>query len=160
MTVSPRLNLPALDPATLPEIEKTHYPEPYRARVAGRRRRKLGDACGLTQFGVNQTTLAPGAQSALRHWHTHEDEFVYVLSGELVLVTDAGEQCLRAGQCAGFAAGCRDGHHLINRSDAPAVFLEIGSRCEHDLAGYPDDDVQLLLGIDGEYAAHKDGTPW
>jgi len=154
------LQLPAIDPVTIAEIEKTAYPPPFNERVRGRRRRRLGDAAGLTQFGVNLTTLLPGAQSALRHWHTLEDEFVYVLAGELVLVTDAGEQVLQAGQCAGFAAGKRDGHHLINRGAGPAQYLEIGSRFGADLAGYPDDDVALMHTIDGEQTIHKDGRPY
>lgn len=154
------LQLPALDPADVAEVEASGYPQPFRPRVAGRRRRRLGEACGLGQFGVNQTTLPPGAQSALRHWHTHEDEFVYVLEGELVLVTDAGEQVLRTGQCAGFPAGRRDGHHFINRSTAPAVYLEIGSRSDADVAAYPDEDLQLLRDVSGLRYAHKDGQPW
>ncbi len=114
--------LPAIDPATLPEQRSTGYPEPYRSRVSGRAKRKLGDACGLTRFGVNLVTLSPGGESALRHWHTLEDEFVYVLSGEVVLVTDAGAQTLTAGMCAGYPAGKRDAHHFVNRSNAPATY--------------------------------------
>lgn len=161
--------LPAVDPATVRESRGTTYPEPFRSRVADRVKRKLGDACGLTQFGVNLVTLNPGAQSALRHWHTLEDEFVYVLAGEVVLVTDAGEQFLRAGQCAGYPAGKTDAHHFINRSGAPAQYLEIGSRFDDDVAHYPDDD---LVWLDSEtqaagghkkkttIAAHKDGRPY
>jgi len=152
------LKLPAVDPATLPIIAKTGYPPPYNERVQGRSRRKLGDACGVTQFGVNLTTLQPGSHSALRHWHTREDEFVYVLSGELVLVTDAGEQILQAGQCAGFPGGKRDGHHLINRSDQPAQYLEVGSRIPGDVADYPDEDLTIVLGVDGHKYVHKDGS--
>jgi uncharacterized cupin superfamily protein len=154
------LQLPALDPAAVAEKVSTGYPEPFRARVANRSRRKLGDACGLTQFGVNLTTLGPGAQSALRHWHTLEDEFVHVLSGELVLVTDASEQTLTAGQCAGFPAGKRDGHHFVNRTERPAQYLEIGTRRDGDVAGYPDDDLMLVLTTDGERWLRKDGTPY
>jgi uncharacterized cupin superfamily protein len=154
------LQLPAVAPVMVPEQSKTSYPEPYAARVAGRSRRRLGDACGLSQFGVNLTTLRPGAQSALRHWHTHEDEFIYVLSGTLVLVTTQGEQTLNAGDCAGFPAGIQDGHHLINQSDRPAQFLEVGSRVEADFASYPDNDLQWLRSADGDIAAHKDGLPW
>lgn len=160
---------PALDPDDVPEISKTLYPEPFRARVAGRVRRRLGDACGLTQFGVNLVTLAPGAQSALRHWHTREDEFVYVLAGEVVLVSDGGEQVLRAGHCAGYPAGRPDAHHFINRSDVPARYLEIGSRRDDDVAHYPDDDLiwlnETTMLADGRrqqtaVAAHKDGQPY
>jgi len=152
------LKLPALDPSSLVAIEKTGYPAPYNERVNGRARRKLGDACGLTQFGVNLTTLQPGSQSALRHWHTLEDEFVFVISGELVLVTDGGEQVLRAGQCAGFPAAKRDGHHFINRSDAAAQYLEVGSRRPGDVADYSDEDITIILTVDGLKFVHKDGS--
>ena len=104
------------------------YPEPFRSRMGDRVKLRLGDACGLTRFGVNLVTLGPGGQSALRHWHTHEDEFVYVLDGEVVLVTDGGEQTLRAGDCAGYPAGSRDAHHFVNRSGGTARYLEIGNR--------------------------------
>ena len=153
----PILKLPALDPAVVTERHGSGYPEPFRARVAGRAKRKLGDACGLTKFGVNLATLAPGAQSALRHWHTLEDEFVYVLTGELVLVTNAGEQILTPGSCAGYPAGKRDGHHFVNRSDTAATYLEVGSRIEGDNAFYPDDDLMWCEDEAGAYAAHKDG---
>ena len=148
---------PALDPDDLPEQRGSGYPEPFRSRMGDRAKRRLGDALGLTRFGVNLVTLAPGAQSALRHWHTLEDEFVWMLEGEVVLVTNAGEQVLRAGQCAGYPAGGRDGHHFVNRSDAPARYLEVGSRIDGDNAFYPDDDLMWVEGEDGVYAAHKDG---
>ncbi len=154
------LKLPAVDPDTLPVIEKTGYPSPLNERVRGRSRHKLGDACGLTQFGVNLTTLQPGAQSALRHWHLREDEFVYVLSGEVVLVTDIGEQLLRAGQCAGFPAGKRDGHHLINRTDQLVQYLEVGSRIPGEVAGYPDEDLALVITVDGAKFVRKDGSAY
>ena len=148
---------PALDPADVPEQRGSGYPEPYRSRMGDRAKRRLGDALGLTRFGVNLVTLAPGAESALRHWHTLEDEFVWVLEGEVVLVTNAGEQVLRAGQCAGYPAGKRDGHHMLNRSGAPARYLEVGSRIEGDNAYYPDDDLIWVDTEDGFHAAHKDG---
>ncbi len=154
------LRLPALDPAAVPERRGSGYPEPYRSRMGDRAKRKLGDACGLTKFGVNLVTLAPGGQSALRHWHTLEDEFVYVVSGELVLVTDTGEQVLRAGMCAGYPAGARDAHHMMNRSDAPGVYLEVGSRIAGDNAFYPDDDLMWVEREDGTIAAHKDGRAY
>lgn len=150
------LKLPALDPATVPEIRGSGYPEPFRSRVGDRIKRRLGDACGLTKMGVNLVTLNPGALSALRHWHTLEDEFVYVLSGEVVLVTNDGEQVLSAGMCAGYPAGSRDAHHFINRSDKPAQYLEIGNRIDGDNAFYPDDDL-VWVEIDGEmHGAHRD----
>src|SRR6187549_2376948 len=123
------------------EDHYTPYPPPFAARVARRGRRRLGEAFGLTQYGVNLITLAPGAQSALRHWHTREDEFVYVLSGEMVLVTNAGEQTVTAGHAVGFPGGREDGHHFVNRTQAPAQFLVVGSRIDDDDAFYPDDDL-------------------
>src|SRR6187399_2516087 len=107
-----KLLLPALDPATVEEIRRSGYPEPYRSRMGDRAKRRLGDACGLTRFGVNLVTLGPGGQSALRHWHTLEDEFVYMLAGEVVLISDEGEQILRAGMCAGYPGGKRNAHHF------------------------------------------------
>ena len=152
-----KLSLPALDPATAPEVRGSGYPEPYKSRMGDRVKRKLGDACGLTKFGVNLVTLGPAGQSALRHRHTLEDEFVYVLSGEVALVTNDGEQALTAGMCAGYPAGSRDAHHLVNRSAAPATYLEIGNRIEGDNAFYPDDDLMWCEDEQGVYAAHKDG---
>ena len=152
------MKLPALDPATVEKIRRSGYPEPYRSRMGDRVKQRLGDACGLTKFGVNLVTLAPGAQSALRHWHTLEEEFVYVLSGELVLITNDGEQTLRAGMCAGYPAGSRDGHHMVNRSNAPAQYLEIGNRIDGDNAFYPDDDLMWVETEGGTIAAHKDGS--
>lgn len=160
MSAKTDLKLPALDPADLPAQRGTTYPEPFRARVAPRSKKKLGDALGLTQFGVNLVTLEPGGQSALRHWHTREDEFIYLLAGEVVLVTDAGEQILRAGQCAGYAAGARDAHHFINRSREPAQYLEIGSRFDDDIAHYPDDDLMWAVRDGRQVPARKDGRPY
>jgi uncharacterized cupin superfamily protein len=139
----------------------TNYPEPFRARVQGRQKRALGDLFGLDQFGVNLTELAPGAWSALRHWHSHEDELVYVLVGEITLITDAGEEVLRPGECVGFKAGIADGHHLVNRTDRPVRYLEIGSRrLDVDRASYPDDDLQAQPdGRGGRRMLRKDGTP-
>lgn len=148
---------PALDPEALAARTGTSYPAPFRAPVAGRSRRVLGDPLGLTQFGVNLVTLAPGAWSAQRHWHTHEDEFVYVLSGELTLVTEGGEQALGPGQAAGFPAGVADGHHLVNRSAAPATYLEIGTRLADDEAHYPDID---LFCARGRVFTRKNGEPY
>jgi uncharacterized cupin superfamily protein len=135
---------PALDPRSLEAVSRSGYPEPYRSRVLPRDKRRLGDALGLTRLGINQTRLPPGKESSMRHWHTHEEEFVYVLEGEVVLRTDAGEQLLRAGMCAGFTAGSGDGHQLINRSNAPAVYLEVSNRDPADGAHYSDAEVDLL----------------
>jgi uncharacterized cupin superfamily protein len=146
---------PALDPDDVPAQRGRAQTVPHahgRPREAPARR-----PLGLTRFGVNLVTHAPGAESALRHWHTLEDEFVWMLEGEVVLVTNAGEQVLRAGQCAGYPAGGRDGHHFVNRSDAPARYLEVGSRIDGDNAFYPDDDLMWVESEDGVYAAHKDG---
>ena len=138
----------------------TAYPPPFDARCVGRKRWKLGDAAGLTQFGVNLLRLAPGVWSSQRHWHTGQDEFVYVLEGEVVLVADTGEETLKAGDCAGFKAGDEDGHHLQNRSDRDAVILEVGTRVEGDGASYP--DIDLVHPADGVPAMYtrKDGTPY
>jgi uncharacterized cupin superfamily protein len=134
----------ALDPRTVTPRNRSGYPEPYRARVLPREKRALGDAFGLTRIGINQSTLLPGKESSMRHWHTHEDEFVYVLEGEVVLRTGSGEQLLTAGMCAGFAAGTEDGHQLLNRSDRPAIYLEISNRDALDTAHYSDPEVDLL----------------
>jgi uncharacterized cupin superfamily protein len=148
-----------IDPKTLPLHQGTYYPPPYDQPCRARERRKLGDAAGLTQFGVNLLRLAPGVWSSQRHWHTGQDEFVYVLSGEVVLVTDAGEEVLKPGDCAGFKAGDRDGHHLQNRSAAEALLLEIGTRVADDSGEYPDIDMAFKMGAPAMYS-HKDGTPY
>lgn len=146
---------------TVPVVQGTGYPAPFKEAVAGRSRQRLGNAAGLTNFGVNLTRLTPGAQSALRHWHSHQDEFIYVISGELVLVTDTGETMLTPGMMAGFPAGVEDGHHLINRSDAIATYLEIGDRTPGDRAEYPDDDLLALPKNEGGYYfAHGNGQPY
>jgi uncharacterized cupin superfamily protein len=139
----------------------TSYPAEFHARIAGRAKRALGDPFGLDQFGVNLTELAPGAHSALRHWHSHEDELVYVLEGEITLITDAGEEVLRPGDVVGFKAGVPDGHHLVNRSERPVRYLEIGSRrIEVDRAVYPDDDLAVQPdGTGKRRMTRKDGTP-
>lgn len=155
------LKLPALDPAGVPAVTGSNYPTQFKAVVAGRAKRRLGDALGLTVFGVNLTTIRPGAQSALRHWHSAQDEFIYLLEGELVLVTDEGEQVLRPGMCAGFPAGKANGHHLVNRSGRDAVYLEIGDRTRNDAVTYPDDDLVAVATADGSRRfTKKDGTPF
>ncbi len=155
------LRLPAIDPMTVQGYSHCDYPSSYREKVEGRIRRKLGDALGINQFGVNHVTLPPGVMSSMRHWHVKEDEFVYVLEGEVVLVTDGGEQVLRAGMAAGFPAGATDGHHLVNRSDRPATFIEVGTRWPGgDEGGYSDIDMMVKI-IDGkEVYVRKDGTPY
>jgi uncharacterized cupin superfamily protein len=155
------LKLPALDPKTVEEKRGSGYPEPFRSRMGDRAKRRLGAACGLTHVGVNLVTLGPGGQSALRHWHTLEEEFVYVLEGEVVLVTNASEQTLSAGMCAGYPARSRDGHHFINRSSRPARYLEIGTNVPGDTAFYPDDDLMLKETEDGtQVYVHKDGSKY
>jgi uncharacterized cupin superfamily protein len=148
---------PALDPQTLPPVNKSGYPEPFRSRVLPREKRALGDAVGLTQVGINLTTLLPGKESSMRHWHTREDEFVFVLSGAVTLITDAGEQLLTAGMCAGFPAGSADGHQLVNRGQVPATYLEISNRDAADAAYYTDAD--LALPKRGLFT-RRDGTPY
>ncbi len=158
MSVGPRL--PALDPLSVPARKGSVYRHPYREQLAGREKRALGDALGLTNFGVNLVALAPGDWSSPRHWHSHEDEFVYVLDGELTLVTDAGEQRLTAGMVAGFPAGVENGHHLVNRSDSPAQYLEIGNRSHDDVAQYPDIDLVGRNGPGGRRFTNRKGEPY
>jgi uncharacterized cupin superfamily protein len=135
------------------------YPAPLAARVAGRTKRPLGEAFGLRNFGVNLTTLAPGAASALRHAHSRQDELVYVLAGEPTLISDAGTVDLKPGMCAGFAAGSGNAHHLVNRTERPVTYLEIGDRTAGDEVRYPDDDIAARLGTDGRWRyTRKDGT--
>jgi uncharacterized cupin superfamily protein len=136
------------------------YPEPLASRMAGRDKKVLGDLFGLANFGVNLTRLEPGALSALRHAHALQDEFIYVLQGSPVLITNAGETQLRSGMCAGFNAGTGDGHHLINRSNEDVVYLEVGDRTPGDSATYPDDDLQAVAMNGAWQFLHKDGTPY
>jgi uncharacterized cupin superfamily protein len=144
-----------------PRTRPSSYPEPFASRMKGREKRPLGDLFGLSNFGVNLTRLAPGAQSALRHAHTKQDEFIYVLEGRPTLVTDAGETVLEPGMCAGFRAGSGDAHHLVNRSAADVLYLEIGDRTLGDSAACPDDDLQAVVGADGRWRfARKDGTAY
>src|SRR5678816_2204408 len=144
-----------------PRTKATNYPEPFASRMAGRLKRPLGDLFGLTNFGVNLTRLAPGAVTALRHAHTKQDELVYLLEGEAVLITDAGETLVKAGMCAGFKAGTGDAHHLHNRSKQDVVILEVGDRSAGDSVSYPDDDVVAVYGSDGKWRyTKKDGTPY
>src|ERR1700754_2524912 len=148
--------MPKIDIAAVPERRGTGYPPQFNAPCAERVRQRLGDAGGLRDFGVNLMRLPPGGWSSQRHWHSHEDEFVYVLEGELVLVEDDGETVLRAGECAAFAKNSGNGHHLINRSDATAVYLEVGSRSPADLTVCSDVDM-MSSAADGRFV-RKDGT--
>lgn len=155
------LRRPALDPSEIEPRTGSGYPEPYRSRVLPREKRAIGDALGLTTIGVNLTTLPPGKESAMRHFHTREDELVFVLEGEVVLITDEGEQVLTAGTCAGFPAGARDGHHLVNRTDRPARYLEVSNRDPEDSAEYPDVDLAYSKTADGKPRfTRKDGSPF
>lgn len=150
----------ALNAADVTTMTGSGYPEPFKSRVAARRKQRLGDALGLKHFGVNLTTIPPGAVSALRHWHSHEDEFIYIVSGELVLVTNDGEQRLTPGMCAGFPAGKPDGHCLVNRTGKDAVYLEVGDRSPDDAVTYPDDDIAGRATPQGRRFTRKDGTPY
>ena len=145
---------------SLPPESGGGYPEPFQSRMGQCEWRRLGDPFGLTQFGISLETLQPGGQSALRHWHTLEDEFLYLLEGELVLRMNAGETTLTAGMCVGFKAGVRDGHHFVNRADRPARYLILGARIPGSDCFYPDDDLIWVDREDGWFPAHKDGTPY
>ncbi len=148
-----------IDPEQAAVRSGSRYPAPFDAPCRERRALQLGDAAGLTQIGVNRLHLPPGQWSSQRHWHAAEDEFVFIVSGEVVLVTGAGEETLKAGDCAGFKAGDPDGHHLQNRSDAEAVMLQISNRRPHDEAvDYP--DIDLMIAAGAKAYAHKDGTPY
>lgn len=153
---------PALDPMSLTPRTGSGYPEPYRSRVLPREKRQLGDALGLKTIGINHTILPPGKESSMRHWHTHEEEFIFVLSGEVVLRTDAGEQVLKAGMCAGFATPAEgrpgDGHQLINRGDVPAIYLEVSNRDARDEAHYPDVDLHFHGAQAPVAFTRKDGS--
>ncbi len=153
------LKKPALDPVDVPPRSSSGYPEPFRSRVLPREKRALGDALGLTKVGVNLTTLPPGKESSMRHFHTREDELVFVVEGAVVLRTDEGEQLLTAGLCAGFPAGTQNGHQLVNRGDRPARYLEISNRDPEDSAEYPDVDLAYRKAPDGSAVfTRKDGT--
>jgi uncharacterized cupin superfamily protein len=149
-----------IDVGALTRVVGTQYPPPFDVPCRSRERAKLGDAAGLTQYGVNLLRLPPGAWSSQRHWHTAGDEFVYVLSGEVVLVTDAGEEVLRAGDAAGFPAGDTNGHCLRNLSESNAEVLEIGTRIAGDAAYYPDVDMVAPPGGKPALYTHRDGTPY
>ena len=145
-------------PRDVTAANRSGYPKPYRAMVLPRFKRAIGDASGLRTVGINHTTLMPGKYSSMRHWHTKEDELIYVLEGEVVLITDQGERRMRAGQCVGFPARLRNGHHFVNRTKRPAVYLEISNRDHADSAYYPDVDMRWNApGARGRYT-RKDGS--
>ncbi len=136
------------------------YPEPFASRMAGRSKRQLGEVFRLSNFGVNLTSLAPGATSALRHAHTKQDEFVYILSGTAILHTDGGRVLLTSGMCAGFKAGSGDAHRLVNETQEEVLYIEVGDRTAGDEASYPDDDIKAML-VNGKWTfTHKNGDPY
>lgn len=150
--------MPRIDVTTVPARQGSGYPKPFDAPCRERTRQRLGDAGELRDFDVNLMTLPPGGWSSQRHWHSDEDEFVYLLEGEATLVEDGGETLLRAGDCAAFPKGACNGHHLINRSSTMAVYLEVGSRNPNDLTTCSDIDM-MSSNADGRFV-HKDGTPF
>jgi uncharacterized cupin superfamily protein len=160
MTETSQPKPPAFDPGTVAESNFTSYPAPHRAANQMRYNRRLGDHAGLKNFGVNLTRIVPGGQSSYRHAHTRQDEFVYVLDGEVVLQTNGGEQVLRAGMCAGFPAGCGDAHRFLNRTQSDVTLLVIGDRSADDEVIYPEVDMHAKLGPDGKYRfTTKKGEP-
>ncbi|MGE0315291.1 MAG: cupin domain-containing protein [Lautropia sp.] len=144
----------------VPRAQASVYPAPFASRMSGRSKRQLGNVFGLANFGVNLTTLAPGAASSLRHWHSRQDEFVYILQGNPTLHTDEGMLRLSPGMCAGFRAGAPNGHRLINETGADVVYLEVGDRSPADEGSYPDDDLKALLDEGKWRFVHKDGKPY
>jgi uncharacterized cupin superfamily protein len=152
--------MPKIDIAAIKIDTNSGYPAPYRQVTVGRERQRLGNAVGLDQFGVNLSRLKPGAQSSQRHWHSKEDEFVYVLEGEVVLHEDGCETVLHAGDAAGWKAGVANGHCLINRSNRDTVFLEVGTRSKHERVDYPDIDLMVVRDDQGMRYTHKSGEPY
>lgn len=149
-----------IDPATVPVKSGSIYPPPYDVQMAGRSSLRLGQAGGLTQFGVNLVTLAPGARSSLRHWHAEEDEFVYVIAGALVMITDDGETAMAPGDCAAFPAGRADGHCFENRGGAPSRFLVVGGRAPVEVVTYADVDLKVTLAGGEARFTRRDGSPY
>ncbi|HMQ93511.1 MAG TPA: cupin domain-containing protein [Amaricoccus sp.] len=152
--------MPKIDMDAVPLRTGSIYPEPYAAQMAGRSSLRLGDAGGLTQFGANLVILAPGARSSLRHWHRHEDEFVMVTEGELILVQDEGETLMRPGDCAAFPAGDPNGHQFLNRTDREARFLVVGTRAPREVATYSDVDLVVEVEAGKARFTYRDGTPF
>jgi uncharacterized cupin superfamily protein len=151
--------MPKIDLKTVHERKGSTYPAPFNELAKDRIKQAVGDAGGLSDFGVNLVQLPPGAWSSQRHWHSHEDEFVYVISGQLTLITDDGEAILRPGDCATFAKNVTNGHHLVNRSTEMAVYLEVGTRTREGTCTYPDIDLLIDKSRGAQYL-HKDGTPY
>ena len=147
-----------INPQDVPEQKGSNYPERFKALVSGRLKKRLGDAAGLTNFGVNLVKLEPGSWSSVRHWHSQQDEFIYILEGEVILVNNSGEHILKPGDAAGFPAGEADGHHLINHSDSVAIYLEIGDRSPNDEVTYPDTDLVAKSSPEGWVFTHQDGS--
>ena len=152
--------MPKIDVESVQVESSTGYPDPYRQAVEGRSRRRLGNVVGLDQFGVNLTRLKSGAQSSQRHWHANEDEFIYMLEGELVLCEENAETVLKVGDAAGWKAGVANGHCLVNRSSRDAVYLEIGSRAKTERVEYPDIDMLFRRDERGNHYTHKSGEPY
>ena len=152
--------MPVIDPRQAPVKRGSAYPEPYASQMAGRSSQRLGELAGLTQFGVNIVTLAPGAVASLRHWHLREDEFAMVLDGVLVLVEEDGEVEMRAGACAAWKAGVPNGHRFINRSTVPARFLVVGNRVDEDICTYADVDMKVHISGAGNRFTYHDGSDW
>jgi uncharacterized cupin superfamily protein len=152
--------MPKIDVSKVPEKGGTGYPAAFAGIVSGRYRKRLGDAGGLTQFGVNLCRLEPGSGSSIRHWHHNEDEFVLMLSGEAVLIENEGETVLKPGDAATFKAGVANGHNIVNRGTVDAVFLEVGTRAPTEIADYPDIDLRAVKDANGYHFMHKDGTPY
>ena len=152
--------MPKIDIAKIPSRQMTVYPKEFHYAIAGRHKQALGDAVGLTQFGVNITRIEAGTSSALRHWHETEDEFIYMLEGELVLVENDGETVLKPGDCAGFRMGSGVGHQLVNRTGKDAVYLEVGTRSKSERVHYPDVDLVLERDERGRRYLHRSGEPY
>jgi len=152
--------MPKVDIAKVPVRSGSGYPAPFQAEYKERHKKPLGDVVGLTQFGVNLTRIAPGAASSLRHYHEQEDEFVFMIEGELVLIENDGETVLKPGDCAGFKAGSGNAHRLVNRSAADAVYLEVGTRAARERVHYPDVDLHLQRDDKSARWLHKSGEPY
>ena len=151
-----------INPQEVPSEIRTNYPDEFKPMVAGRIRQQLGNFAGLQNFGVNLVKLEPGSYSSIRHWHSHQDEFIYVLEGELTLVTDRGAEILTPGIAAGFPAGEANGHHFVNRSSVVAIYLEVGDRTPNDKVTYPDENLMTTASSDGKSRKliRNDGTPY